>query len=108
MASFAKVPRGGSARAAVAAALVLMAGHAGRADGPTAAASSSGPAMSLATESPTRRALATVEAQPLTFERNIGQQPADFDYVATGQGYRVGLAATGATLASSTAARPRP
>ena len=36
-----------------------------------------------------QRALAAFEAQPLSFERNAGQQPVEFYYLATGQGYRV-------------------
>src|SRR5690349_6314111 len=38
---------------------------------------------------------------PLVFERNDGQHPAPFRYVARGIGYRVGFSADGATFTSA-------
>ena len=79
--------------------LLLLAGPTGRAAGPAAPAPATPAASTAPGERLDRRALAAFEAQPLSFERNVGQQPAAFDFIATGQGYRVGLAAGGATLA---------
>ena len=44
------------------------------------------------------RAIATMAAVPLHFERNVGQVDGQFDFTAAGAGYRVGLAADRATI----------
>ncbi len=54
-----------------------------------------------------RRALDAIGAVPLHFERNHGQVAPGHDFVATGAGYRVGLAAAGATLVLSGDDGPR-
>lgn len=53
------------------------------------------------------RALEHIAAVPLHFERNRGQARPGLDFVATGAGYRVGLAPTGATLLLADHGTPR-
>jgi hypothetical protein len=44
------------------------------------------------------KAIETLAAVPLHFERNVGQVDRQFDFTAAGAGYRVGLAADQATI----------